>query len=415
MVSNQIVTRSLSRTAGLAAGLALLFAAGCQTLEEPEAPTEAPAAPVRTTVPVQQEENAVEAALARGEATDATPAPAPAPAPVTGPVLNPNAPSSYVVKRGDTLWDISSMFLRDPWLWPEIWHVNPAVANPHLIYPGDTLVLVYGTGGAAAGTPGIQLIPGNAIRVSPLVRSSSLDGAIATIPYAAIASFLGKPGLLSKEDVARAPKVAAVHDDHLMGSLGHAVYVKGMKSYSPGRYSIVRVGDELKDPETGRVLGYMASYAAAASVDSTSGQLSKALLVESVREAVEGDVLFSSEVQVPGSDIIPHAAPAKLAGQIMAVVDGLTQIGQFKVVAINRGSRHGAEVGHVLAIDQKGAVVPDGSCKTYDKPTCRGGTVRLPDVRAGTLLVFKTYEQMSYGLVMETLVPLRVADMVRTP
>jgi hypothetical protein len=409
MVSNQTVMRSLNRAA-LTAGLALLFA-GCQTLDEPNAPVEAPvAAPVQA-APVQQEQNAIEAAIARAPAPGA--APAPAVAPVTSVVLNPNAPSSYVVKRGDTLWGISSMFLRDPWLWPEIWHVNPAVANPHLIYPGDTLVLVYGTGGAA-GTREIRLIPGDAIRVSPMVRSSSLDGPIATIPHEAIAAFLGRPGLLAKEDIAHAPKVAAVHDDHLVGSIGNAIYVKGMKSYTPGRYSVVRVGEELKDPETGRVLGYMASYAAAATVDSTSSQVSRALVVESFRETLEGDVLFAAEVQAPGPSIIPHAPASNLSGQIMAVVDGITQIGQYKVVAINRGTRHGAEVGHVLAIDQKGEVVTDGSCKTFGKPTCRG-TIQLPDVRAGTLLVFKTYEQMSYALVLETLVPVRVADMVRKP
>ncbi|HTQ36229.1 MAG TPA: LysM domain-containing protein, partial [Steroidobacteraceae bacterium] len=137
----------------------------------------------------------MDTALAR---EPAQPAAAPAPVAVPAPALNPNAPQSYVVKRGDTLWGISSMFLRDPWLWPEIWQVNPEVANPHLIYPGDTLKLVYGT----AGRPEIQLVPGNAVRVSPLVRSSPLEGPIETIPYKAIASFLGRPSMLSAQEVA---------------------------------------------------------------------------------------------------------------------------------------------------------------------------------------------------------------------
>jgi hypothetical protein len=323
-----------------------------------------------------------------------------------------------VVRRGDTLWGISAMFLRDPWLWPEIWHVNPAVANPHLIYPGDTLKLVYGTGGTGVGTPEIQLIRGDVVRVSPLVRSKVLDEAIATLPYEAIAAFLGRPSLLSIEEVARAPKIAAVRDNHLVGSLGNSVYVKGMKSYAPGRYSIVRVGDQLKDPENGRVLGYIASYAASASVDTTSDQVTKAVLTDSVRETVEGDLLFASEVRAPGSDIIPHAPPSNFSGQIIAVVDGVTQIGQYNIVAINRGTKQGLETGHVLAIDQKGAVVPDGSCRTFGKTfgkTSCGNNIKLPDERAGTLLIFKTYENMSYALVVETLVPVRVADVVRTP
>ncbi len=252
------------------------------------------------------------------------------------------------------------------------------------------------------------------MRVSPLVRGNTLDGAIPTIPYAAIASFLGRPSLLSEEDVARAPKVAVVRDGHLLGSVGDYVYVKGMKGHGPGNYSIVRVGDVLKDPETGRSLGYMASYAASARFDTAQDGLSKALLVESLRETATGDVLFAEEVLPPASDIVPHAPPANFSGQIMAVVDGVTQIGQYNVVAVNRGTKQGLEVGHVLAIDQKGEVVPDGSCKTFGRTSC-GGSVRLPDERAGTLLIFKTYDHMSYALVVETLVPVRVADVVRTP
>ncbi len=414
MVSNQIVARTLSIAPGLVAGLALLLVAACQPLETPSAPVAVPVASTSGSTPVQ-EQSAVDAALARAPAADSSNSmPAPAPVAAPSPVLNPNAPSSYVVKRGDTLWGISAMFLRDPWLWPEIWQVNPEVANPHLIYPGDTLKLVYGNGGSAGGAPEIQLVPGNAVRVSPLMRDTALDGPIATIPYAAIASFLGRPSLLSDEEVQRAPRIAAVRGNQLLGSAGDYVYVKGMKSHGPGRYTVVRVGDALKDPETGRVLGFMGSYAASARIDTADDQLSKALLVESAREALAGDVLFAEEVQVPGNDIVPHAPPANFSGQIMAVVDGVTQIGQYDVVAVNRGTLQGLQVGHVLAIDQKGEVVPDGSCKTFGGASC-SGTVKLPDERAGTLLVFKTYEHMSYALVVETVVPVRVADIVRAP
>ncbi len=357
-----------------------------------------------------QEETAIEAALAREPADTSTIPPAAAPTAPPGPVLNPNAPNSYVVKRGDTLWGISAMFLRDPWLWPEIWHVNPAVGEPAPYLSRRHTDTGYGTNGA----PEIHLIAGNALRVSPLVRGGALDGPIATIPYSAIASFLGKPSVLSTEDVARAPKIAVVRDNHLVGSVGDSVYVKGMKDHGPGRYSVVRVGDELKDPETGRVLGYMGNYAASARIDQANDQLSKALLEESFREAVAGDLLFAEDVAPPGSDIVPHAPPANFSGQIIAVVDGVTQIGQYNVVAVNRGTNQGLQVGHVLAIDQKGEVVPDGSCKTFERTLCHD-KVKLPDERAGTLLVFKTYDRISFALVVETLVPVRVADVVRTP
>jgi hypothetical protein len=349
----------------------------------------------------------VDAALARDAMQPAVPAPAPAPAPV----INADAPQTYVVKRGDTLWDISAMFLRDPWLWPEIWHVNPEVANPHLIYPGDTLKLVYGSDGR----PQVQLVTGNVVRVSPQVRSSPLDGPISTIPYDVIKAFLGKPSLLAAEEVVQAPKVSVVRDNHLVASLSDTVYVKGMAGHGPGRYSIVRVGDQLTDPETGMVLGYIGHFAASARIDRADDKVSKALLVESTREAVAGDLLFAEDLMTPAGDIVPHAPPAGFSGQIMAVVDGVSQIGQYNIVAINRGTQQGLEVGHVLAIDQKGAVVPDGSCKTFGRTSCGKETVQLPDEQAGTLLIFKTYGNMSYGLVVETTVPVRVADQVRTP
>jgi hypothetical protein len=247
------------------------------------------------------------------------------------------------------------------------------------------------------------------------VRSSGLEGGpIPTIPYQAIAAFLSRPSLLAEEDVKGAPKIAAMRDSHLVASVGSSVYVKGMKGRGPGLYSIVRVGQALKDPETGRSLGYMGNYAASAKIDVANDELSKAMVVESAREAVAGDVLFAEDVLAPGSDIIPHAPPADFNGQIMAVVDGVALIGQYKIVAVNRGSNQGLQVGHVLAIDQKGEVVADGSCKTFGKPSCRG-TVTLPDERAGTLLVFKTYDRMSYALAVETLVPVHVADVVRAP
>jgi hypothetical protein len=247
-----------------------------------------------------------------------------------------------------------------------------------------------------------------------MVRTSALDSPIDTIPYKAIAAFLGRPGLLAKEDIEQAPKLAVVRDAHLVAGLADNIYITGMKGRGPGRYAIVRVGDEMKDPATGRVLGYMGAYAASARVDQADEKVTRGVLVESTREAIAGDLLFAEDVQVPGSDIIPHAPPAEFTGQIMAVVDGVTQIGQYDVVAVNRGSNDGLEVGHVLAIDQKGEVVPDGSCKTFGKTRCRE-KVQLPDERAGALLVFKTYANLSYGLVIQATIPVRVADQVRAP
>jgi LysM repeat protein len=409
MLFNQEVTKRASRHAGLACGMtALLLAAGCQLMSPkpaPAAPEKPAAAARRAPAEPANSETAIEAALAHADSSTVETRPASAPV-----VMNPSAPASYTVKRGDTLWGISAMYLRDPWLWPEIWHVNPAVRNPHLIYPGDVLTLAY----SANGQPQINLTPVNSLRVQPLVRSAALDGPIAIIPYEAIAAFLGRPGILSKEDLRTAPHIAALRDSHMVAGAGHDIYVKGLADKGPGRYSVMRVGDELKDPESGRVLGFMGIYTGAARVEHTE-DVSRASIIESARETQAGDLLFIDDLQTSSADIVPRAPPAGVDGQIIAVVDGVRLIGQYQVVAINRGTRQGLETGHVLAIDQRGEVVKDQSCKTSNMQWCVGKTVKLPDERAGTLLVFKTYDQMSYGLIVSASVPVRITDRVRTP
>ena len=414
MLLNQEVARILRSRARWVPGLALLsLATGCQMLgglmgrSAKDVPDTSPVVAARSAVVESAPESAIDAAIARagtpGAETTET-------ANVSQVALNSSAPMAYTVKRGDTLWDISAMYLRDPWLWPEIWHVNPSVRNPHLIYPGDQLTLAYG----ANGEPQLRLVRGDALRVSPLVRSNAIEGPIATIPYDAIASFLGRPSIVSKEDLRNAPQVTALRDRHMVAGAGHEVYVRGLKNEGAGRYSVVRVTDPLKDPETGKVLGYMGVYAAAARVERID-KLSKAMLIESARETQTGDLLFADSLESPSSDIVPHAPPAGLAGQIMAVVDGVNNIGQYQVVAINRGTRHGLETGHVLAIDQAGEVVADTGCRRKRFAWCVGKNIKLPDERAGTLLVFRTYERMSYGLIVSETVPVRVADHVRTP
>jgi LysM repeat protein len=412
MVSNQQVMRVQRPVRIATCSLAVLgLLGGCQMFQgHTEAPVAAaPVAQRSAPASVVQQDNAIEVAIANAPADSA--ASEAAPAPTSGPVLNPSAPKSYTVKRGDTLWDISAMYLRDPWLWPEIWHVNPNVQNPHLIYPGDVLTLAYG----ANGQPQVMVTQGSALRVHPLVRSTPLDGPVATIPFEAIAAFLGKPSIVSKEDVKNGPHVAALGDRHIVAGVGHEVYVKGLQDKGPGRYSVVHIGEELKDPETGKVLGYIGAYTGAAKVDAVD-TVSRATLIESTRETNAGDLLFAEDTHSVSTDIVPRAPPAGLNGQIMAVVDGVSLIGQFHVVAINRGSKHGLETGHVLAIDRQGEVIPDASCKQRSAMAwCFGKNLKLPDERAGTLLVFKTYDDMSFGLIVSTTVPVAVADRVRTP
>lgn len=418
MVSNQAFTISLRATAGTATSLALCgLLAGCQAFgwgSKEEAPPAAPPPPANVEV-APQPETAIDAAIARGEMSAARPAPAPVPgtetASLDGVAVNPGAPLTYTVKRGDTLWGISAMYLRDPWLWPEIWHVNPAVNNPHLIYPGDQLTLARGTGGEPAT---LTLTHGDALRVSPMVRSNSVDGPISVIPYEFIQAFLGKPGILAKEDLHDAPYVVGMRDKHIAAGAGMQAYVKGLDGAS-GRFNIIHPGEELKDPETGNVLGYMGIFTATARIEPTESDISRAVLLESGRETLRGDLVFQEELAGANEDIVPRAAPPGMKGQIMAVVDGVQLIGQYQVVAINRGTEDGVLVGHVMAVDQRGELVDDPACRASVWSWCFEKRVRLPNERAGTLLVFKTYEKMSFGLIVNATAPLTVADVVRAP
>jgi hypothetical protein len=357
--------------------------------------------------PVGDDRTAMEAAIDGG--------PSAAPATETqegGLAVNPNAPESYVVKRGDTLWGIAKVFLRDPWFWPEIWQVNPQVQNPHLIYPGDTLRLVY-----IDGRPTIQLQRGDSARVVPRVRSEPLEGAVTTIPYETVAAFMSKPSVLAKEQIKDAPYVLSTRDSHVIISDGDTVYARGFASpAAPGtHYNVVRVGDALRDPDDNRIVGYDGIFTGAGRV-TRSGDPATLIMTESSRETEAGDKLFAGGVDVP-LDFIPSAPRVKTDGRIMAVSNGVTVIGQYEVVVINRGAVDGLAPGNVLAVFQAGDVIHDTANRGFLNTGTRllSPKVRLPDERTGTFMVFKTFDHMSYGLIMEATNVIRVADRVENP
>ena len=350
---------------------------------------------------------ATEAATVTNEA-----APAAAPA-VTAESVRPDAPSRYTVKRGDTLWGISNLFLRDPWLWPEIWYVNPQVENPHLIYPGDVLALAYGSDG----TPRVILEQGGAARLNPRLRSTPAEGPIENIPYEAITGFLSRPSLLSKEQIDNAPHVLAFRDEHMIGGTGEDIYVRNLDAPADARYAVVHVGQKLRDPETGDVLGYEGVYAATARVTQPGNPLT-ARLMDTTRETLEGDVLIANDATAPASFAVRVPAAA-ISGSIISVVDDTTLIGTYQIIAVNRGTRHGLAPGHILAIDQAGLTVRDKGRGQGSSFFTGGSTfdskVKLPAERAGTALVFKSYERMSYAIVVGASHAIRVADTIRTP
>jgi len=330
--------------------------------------------------------------------------------------LSADAPAEYVVKPGDTLWDISRVFLRDPWYWPEIWHVNPQVANPHLIYPGDVLHLTYVDGKPRVSLAGPTESDGSR-RLSPQVRREPLSRAITAIPYEVVASFMGRPTLLDKDQVAKAPYVVAMRDGHLIGATGNEIYARGI-SQAPleERHSIIHIEERLHDPENGDLLGYSGIYVGSGAV-ATAGDPAKLVLTGSTREALQGDKLFPESIDV-NVDFVPHAPSADVEASIIAVRSH-TVMGQYQVVALNRGGRHGLEPGQVLAVYQAGDVVRDsyskGGLAARKAKSSFGSKVQLPDERAGIVMVFKAFDRMSYALVMETSREIRQGDLARNP
>jgi LysM repeat protein len=402
--------------------LAVALVAGCRT-ERPE-PAPAPIAntePVVEGTPVGDERTAMEAAIdASPSAVRSAPeAEAGSGAPREGMALAPNAPDNYVVKRGDTLWGIAKVFLRDPWYWPEIWQVNPQVRNPHLIYPGDTLRLVYinGQPKVIVQRGELQIEQGSDARVEPRVRSQPYNGAVTTIPYETVAAFMSKPTVLSREQIRAAPYVLATRDLHVIMSDGDTVYARGFNAPAElgMHYNMVRIGDELRDPDDNEVIGYDGIYLGTGHV-TRQGDPVTLVMTESARETEAGDKLIPGGVDVP-LDFVPSPPKAKVSGVIISVSNGVSIIGQYEVVVINRGARDGLVPGNVLGIYDTGPVVDDNYKRGFLNSMSHlvEKKVQLPSERSGTFMVFKTFDRVSYGLVMEATNVIQVFDKVENP
>ena len=328
------------------------------------------------------------------------------------PTLNPSHPDRYTVVKGDTLWDIAGRFLKSPWRWPDVWHVNPQVKNPHLIYPGDELTLSYDVNGnpiikrTKRGHPTVKLSPG--------LRKERIDRAIPTIPLDAIQQFLSKPLAVGEKELQAAPYVVQVADEHVVGGAGDRLYVRGLKEEGKANYSIFRPGVKYikhypgKKPDEPEVLGYEALYVGEATVASF-GEISTLLITSTQRESHAGDRLLPLADNDVSENFMPHAPRADIDATLIAVVDGVAQIGQHQIVVIDSGSREQVDVGTVLAVYTRGKTVFDNVSPE------RGDKVKLPDERAGTLLIFRVFEKVSFGLVMDATSPLHTLDAVRNP
>lgn len=313
------------------------------------------------------------------------------------------APQSYLVKKGDTLWGIADMFLEEPWLWPEVWDVNPQIDNPHLIFPGDTLYLSY-----VNGRPRLSLTRGRDVKLTPNMRVSSLDLAIPVIPLDDIDAFLLRHRIIGPEELELSSYVVAGGQEHLITANGDTIYGRGYFPEDERAYGIYRAGDVYRDPITLEILGYQAQDIGNAQAKSSLLDPVVELEVTRVTEEVRiTDRLLPLDERILDATFQPRAPDVDIEDAFMIAVDGgVTQIGTWDIVVLNKGDREGLEVGHVLAIYQTGAVVFDEVAQT---------NVNLPDVRAGLAMVFEVAEKASYALVLKSNRPLKVMDKVKNP
>jgi len=343
-------------------------------------------------------------------------------------VVAPNFPERYVVVKGDTLWDISKRFLNDPWLWPSVWHINPGIRNPHLIYPGDIIVMYivdgkpYITLDGQAGVLPVQVVPKKpaiqrekikpglrTVRLSPSARVSGIHKAISTIPMNAIRPFLDRPRVVTEDQLDDAPYIVSSYEEHLVSGTGNRVYALNLGE-ALNNYNIVRPGKEYIDPESGDVLGFEAIYLADARLIKAGDDDEPATLVvtKALREVLNNDVLIPHEDHEEMFQFTPRSPEKEVKGQIMSVFNGVSQIGQYMVVVLNRGEEDGLAPGHVLAVMRKGA-------RVYDSRKLLFSGVDLPDERAGIMMVFKTYKSLSYALIMEANRAMKVNDRFENP
>jgi hypothetical protein len=375
--------------------------------------------------------------------------------------LRSDHPEEYVVVKGDTLWDISGRFLKDPWRWPQIWNLNrEEVKNPHWIYPGDMIVL-----DRSGKEPRLSLVKGDkngmqTVKLSPGMRATDIDSqAIPAIPIRVIHPFLSQPRVVPQGALDDAPYILGSNAERVVLGAGDDAFATGGK---PGvsNWNVLRPGKTLKDPETGEVLGYEVEYLGDART-LAEGAPQKIRITVSAQEILPRDKLVEANDSTT-FEYIPHAPDARISGRIISAYGGLSDSGRYQTVVINRGSSDGLEPGHVLAVfregqavtltrdekdrmtwvNEKSTGVPDGgawlyndvrclkenSKVTYDqsadvrntfRSTCLGNssdnTVKLPDDRSGLVMVYRVYDRVSYALIMHSDGPVYLLDTVKNP
>jgi hypothetical protein len=324
-------------------------------------------------------------------------------APKTPLALKPDAPERYVVVRGDTLWSIAQRYTDSPWRWSELWNLNKdEIKNPHRIYPGNVILLDRARG---------RLALSDTVKLSPKVRAeSTAQAAIPSIPPAIIEPFLSRPLVIEPDGLDKAPTIVAAENSRMILENGNRGFVRGMGDSKETTWFVYRRGTPLVDPDTNTTLGYEAIYLGTATVV-RPGEPAIIQLSSVAREVSVGDKLVAAgKPQIPS--YAPHAPSSEIQGRIISLGTTLPEAGNHTVIAINRGSSQGIEVGHVLALYRVGATVDEGRYRLIgSSPTA----LTLPNERYGIAFVFRTFDRVSYALVMSISKPVNNLDFVQNP
>jgi hypothetical protein len=312
--------------------------------------------------------------------------------------LADNAPDRHVVVPGDTLWSISGKFLKEPYRWPQLWRMNQEqVRNPHRIYPGQVLVL-----DRSGSQPQLRL---ETVKIAPKVHSEQRSRAIPSIPQHIIEPFLSKPLVIEADGLKDAPKIVATQEDRVYIGPGGRVYVSGLKGKEK-LWQVFRPTKPIVDPETNEILGHEAFYLGTATV-AAEGEPATFDIATAVQEIGVGDRL----IPAARADVVhyaPHVPAQAIQGRIAAIYGGVKETGRHSIVTLNRGSRDGVEIGHVLALYRNGG---ERLYRDENETTA----IKLPAERYGLAFVFRVFERISYALVMDVTRPVVVSDIVRTP
>lgn len=318
--------------------------------------------------------------------------------------IKSDAPQIYTVVKGDTLWDISGQYLEKPWRWPELWEGNPQIVNPHLIYPGDVISLSY-----VDGQPSLSINRARAnVKLAPRIRATQIDDAISVIPVDAIRPLLSRLDILDKATMDKAPYVIRGQENRILMAQGDRIYVVGLSDSSQKNYHVYHLGAPINDPVTGETIAHEGIFVGDATLD-IAGDPSTLLMTRSVREVAVGDRLLVAKSEKSLSNIYPKVPAEKLHGRILNVIGGTDVMGRLQTVVINLGKSDGLSLGHVLSVFNVGETIDNQVSEA------RGDSITLPNMRAGTLLIVDAYEKLSYALVMESRLPIRIMDEVRTP